>query len=61
MAKHMNKHIIARYRDGLRLIDFCKVCGAEELQLHEECKGKADDISTETKPEKFVSGLPDPT
>lgn len=57
MSQELNRHILGRYRDGLKMVQFCQVCGKEELELYQgECKPL---LSTEEKKEKFVSGLPD--
>lgn len=57
MPKEINRHRIGRYRDDWKLIDFCTVCGAEELQLlQSECQGA---MAMQQPSEKFISGLPD--
>ncbi len=36
-------HKLGKYRDGLLLIEYCKVCSAEGLELQDDCPGNFGD------------------
>lgn len=36
----MTQHKPSTYKDGFRLITFCRICGQEEQELIGDCPGK---------------------
>lgn len=36
-------HKLGKYRDGLLVIEYCKVCSAEGLELNDDCPGNFSD------------------
>lgn len=36
-------HKLGKYRDGFSVIEYCRVCSAEGVALHEDCPGNFPD------------------
>lgn len=40
MSYEYRQHDKSFYHDGNKRVDYCRVCGAESLELNEECSGE---------------------
>lgn len=45
-------HKLGKYRDGLALVEYCRVCSAEGNELLDDCPGNFPN-----KDEKFIDGM----